>query len=1253
MNFQTFNVEYDKLPIVLIDNSGSTSVHGKWGSVKSSILKYEKVLTSEILKDRNISECYLMFWNNTPKIIGKISVEELRNYKQRDEGCTNLETALKAIPNDWFTEGTDRDIYIITDGEINGGNCKPKLRELINKGFNIRIFTVESNDTNYLVGNCSAGNAIYKAITQESLAKNVKEFVSFNGFYHTGFVSLLNLAKKVGYYSYHDKYFPVDKVADFIQYVQGEVDNWKHTKDSYDNEISELKLKLRSLKLPKDEESSQIIHNEEEESYSWEVVDNEETSQEEKPKGQSLEQVLDDFDARVAEADLVADKISKLTEKLSVHDADLMALVHKFNYTISQITDGKSYAFKKGFTDTISRMFDETTIYKDVRKIMLKESEKICAGKGSTFQEYRKNRDLLFQRSQQNLYDNVKESIHANTTDFSLSFPFKNTIYVVDNERVNETVKLAMDVYNNAGFRVGNYVYPILPYDPIMSNDDIEQCLRQWIRINYSKVHNMNVAADLIMYLFLTDVLNIYLSDADENIKKSYVKLAKIMINRKRFGTKVKEMIYLMDNNPPAPVVGDPEEIVNIFNKCLANLGITDGSVAPMTLWYGIVKMFNNNSLDIAQKQFCQQDMAKNGINETNIMSFLKSKFPKVNVYKDSQEIVELRKLNYNCFITGEDTANTGGYMIPAYDVTSSIRCSPNCVISPNITTDTIKCPYFGRVFKVSELKKVEPRHIAEQRLAETGHGIPYIDIPNYNLDNFKIIEITDDMHKTNDVTMKRMDECNFEAYNYEINAPVIDDSISNRFMEVKTQEEFNNAVAEKYPYLTKLNMTNMCLAGGFCRSILLRQRLKDLDFFFYGDMTDEQYLNRFAEALNELLNLLHEYYEKDVKFLIMYKPMFNVFEVVCVRDPTNFIKEDYNLDNFKQYDFKSLHKYDKYTVIDPETGKIYKRQRYGRMAKFDDKEEFNERMGFSDENNRDFAEKVIENKDFSNYFEDGDITGIKMLLRVQFILTKNNTIEKIFNDFDMNPCRVAYDGKITHFTNGSEMAYRYMINIINESNYSEMFDHRVSKYFIYGFSVILPELDITKVRLNRDLNIAGLSFRVSHKNGNMITVEKDSQIRKQLESLNKIERRNKEQGKALYKSKLFCSLISLLRYVKINNINYLFTDKITCPSSDGNMEFRESETKVHFIDSIDSRVPGFDIYKDNRKEPKEETINVPDGVKYTYTQVDRKESDDEDDSQSVGARIYNAFQRGVNGARKVPVKRDYSSDEESSDDDY
>jgi hypothetical protein len=55
-----------------------------------------------------------------------------------------------------------------------------------------------------------------------------------------------------------------------------------------------------------------------------------------------------------------------------------------------------------------------------------------------------------------------------------------------------------------------------------------------------------------------------------------------------------------------------------------------------------------------------------------------------------------------------------------------------------------------------------------------------------------------------------------------------------------------------------------------------------------------------------------------------MHKPLYNVLEFVAISDPNNFFTNDYRLDNFDKYNFKSLHQFNKRVVIDPETGRVY-----------------------------------------------------------------------------------------------------------------------------------------------------------------------------------------------------------------------------------------------------------------------------------------------------------------------------------------
>jgi len=264
-----------------------------------------------------------------------------------------------------------------------------------------------------------------------------------------------------------------------------------------------------------------------------------------------------------------------------------------------------------------------------------------------------------------------------------------------------------------------------------------------------------------------------------------------------------------------------------------------------------------------------------------------------------------------------------------------------------------------------------------------------------------------------------------------------------------------------------------------------------------------------------------------------------------------------FNRDNFNKYKFKSLHVFDRKTIIDPKTGKIY-RQKYHNLVEITNP-----------------CKIDIKNTDFSNYFEDGDVTGIRMRERLQFILTKYNTINDIFNTFDMYPTMVAWNG-ITYLTPETEFAYKYMINIVNEKNYSDLFDFRLNKYFTYGFSIVLPELDIKQINNVYNFTLNTNEFKIKSIQGNAIFSEVDSHINDKIQSINSLEKQN---NKSLYQSTLFCSLVSLLRYIKINNIPYKFSENLLL-FNDNNVQFRESLENIKFIDKINSRINNNDFYE-------------------------------------------------------------------------
>jgi len=568
----------------------------------------------------------------------------------------------------------------------------------------------------------------------------------------------------------------------------------------------------------------------------------------------------------------------------------------------------------------------------------------------------------------------------------------------------------------------------------------------------------------------------------------------------------------------------------------------------------------------------------------------------------------------------------------------------------------------------------------------------------------------------------------------YSIDAPYIREPLGNRSLAIKSQREFHTVVEQLYPWLLKVNMQNVCVAGGFCRSILLRQRLKDFDFFIYDDTTPEQreatssdqavgrgdataaagggshrsdadYERTLIRLATDLMMQVKAVHDK-VKFLLLYKPGNNVFEICVVQDPNNFFKPGYSLDNFKQYAYSGLQQWDKEVIIDATTGTVFRKQYWyeddSEQRAFNIKDKLEEvrkhkaaveaaaaaaaagesaaaekskprsRRQQQQANPEDDLEG-IENVDFSNYFEDGDVNGVHMLYRFQIIMTKNPSIPHILNQFDFYLCRTAWDGRTTFLTPRAAHAYRYMINIVNQNNYSDVFCHRLAKYFTYGFSIVLPELDLDKVRamideaaqggdghgsdddsegeravyleLDRkypyDLDdyeqkgdFDGIRFKLNSIHGKCIMVEKNSHVQKQLRNIEQLEIRHLQKiaqqqaagdkpatNNALYISSLFCSLVSLLRYVSINSVPYLVTDQPVVPSyqqaaptaaaaaaaasdsaaaaSDSTpgsgdavgaagaqltMQFRHSVETFRFIDRIKNRESGHDIYNDLRR---------------------------------------------------------------------
>ena len=84
---------------------------------------------------------------------------------------------------------------------------------------------------------------------------------------------------------------------------------------------------------------------------------------------------------------------------------------------------------------------------------------------------------------------------------------------------------------------------------------------------------------------------------------------------------------------------------------------------------------------------------------------------------------------------------------------------------------------------------------------------------------------------------------------------------------------------------------------------------------------------------------------------------------------------------------------------------------------------------------------------------------------KIQIILRIYESISQILHGFDIGACAIGYDGKNVYFTELSKFSYENLSIIIDPSRRSTTYEKRLIKYYNRGFHIILPYLDIKKLR--------------------------------------------------------------------------------------------------------------------------------------------------------------------------------------------
>ena len=752
----------------------------------------------------------------------------------------------------------------------------------------------------------------------------------------------------------------------------------------------------------------------------------------------------------------------------------------KFAYDLSltcyHLIYSKTYKNQMDIIDILSNVFKETDYYTQIRKILLEEVNNHIIGKANTFTEMAHAKRQDFNIKSISVMNGI-----TNNTFYNYSFLMRNynethygKIYVVKSYNKLNHIYIGKNVYKNMGIEIKNNVLPIL----INPNDNNIQEGFHWLLLNYAHLLNFSPNNPHLLYYILIDALIVELNDNPQisGLKEIYNKYTNLKHNLLNY-TDIPEMI----------LIGIPKYI-NI-------------KLLPLSLLYIIATKFLNITDTLQLQQYCEphirQDLVIDGeIKWDNVYDLLcdiikvSSKICIIDYTPNDINIISSHKIpdtNIDCIEYVCDEIGKNECKFCGKNIEPCVVCKNENIL--NDFFDSRKRGFYNDITKFIQLDWLDGEKKNDELIVPTNYGLEY-----------DYLELKDKM---------------------------IVEPYCNVSMKVNNINEFNYQVKEKYPFITKLDMTNVVLCGGFVRSILLKQRMKDFDFFMYG-LKDNEYNPRFYKLVNDLIANIREF-NSELKFGMFYKPLYNVFEMICFEDPKNHINGDFTLDNFDKYEFTGLKKYC----------------------------------------------STIEKDQY--FFEDDDDKGIKMIYRFQFILCKYNNIFHILNSFDMFPSMVAYDGQVVYFTKKSLMAYRFMINEVCLDGGSDLFKSRLCKYFKYGFSIVLPKNNDKSTNKN-DKGIKykfdELIFNQIYENKNIVYVDYGTIDRNETERIIELEKQAQENKKALYISPLFCSFVSFLRYVKINEINYIFPQfddkKTEIKFNDDSIVFKNNTIKFKFLDKLD-----------------------------------------------------------------------------------
>jgi hypothetical protein len=102
----------------------------------------------------------------------------------------------------------------------------------------------------------------------------------------------------------------------------------------------------------------------------------------------------------------------------------------------------------------------------------------------------------------------------------------------------------------------------------------------------------------------------------------------------------------------------------------------------------------------------------------------------------------------------------------------------------------------------------------------------------------------------------------------------------------------------------------------------------------------------------------------------------------------------------------------------------------------------------------------------------------------VQVILRLYGTQAEVIHSFDIGACSVLWDGACVRFNRLGRLAFTHGVNVLDLSSRRASYERRLAKYSDRGYSLILPHLDMDKLRAKGLATPYGLMVNIGNASG-------------------------------------------------------------------------------------------------------------------------------------------------------------------------